>query len=492
MHSKKNPNILWIGLDQIRFDTLGVNGNTICRTPNMDRLAKQGVNFTRAYTPCSLCSPARASMFTGRYAFNHGMGTNCDMYHSLSSELSRPEELLHTHFSNAGYSTGYSGKWHVGTELGPGDFGFEGMSLPGYGNITSLECFKEYLSENNLDYSIDSQIYANPEEQTLLGGRWNGPVESTPPHYLTDYTMDQIDEFSKRDDPFFMTCQFWGPHGPHLPSNEYYGLHDRSAIKPWSNWEDDLKKKPSRISRESNSFYRNHPKVWEQCRDLVGLYYDSTAMVDYEIGRLLDYLEEKGLKENTIVVLSTDHGDMTGSHGGQLDKGMLYEEAQHIPLIISWPGNLEISTSDDLSMNMDIMPTLMDLAGIPVPDEIDAISLKETLLGKPDRKKRKTLLLEFHGLRFLYSQRAIISEDNWKYIFTPGDMDEIYNLNEDPGEMNNLIDDSAYSEKKFILQNEIRLATAQNKDPLRDCVSKFFGIWNTGSGQIDATSFFEK
>jgi len=414
------------------------------------------------------------------------------MYHSLSSELSRPEELLHTHFSDAGYSVGYSGKWHVGTRLGPGDFGFEGMSLPGYGNITGQDCFKNYLTEKGLEYSIDSQIYANPDEQTLLGGHWKGPVESTPPHFLADYTMDKISEFSSRDKPFFMTCQFWGPHGPHLPSEEFYGLHDRSVIEPWSNWEDDLKDKPSRISRESNSFYRNHPRTWEECRELVGLYYDSTAMVDFEIGRLLDYLKDKGLEENTIVVLSTDHGDMTGSHGGQLDKGMLYEEVQHIPMILSWPGHFDCATSDDLSMNMDIMPTLMDLVGIPVPDGIDAISLKQTLLGNPDRNKRKSLLLEFHGLRFLYSQRAVISEDNWKYIFTPGDKDEVYNLNEDPGEMNNLIDDTACSEKKVILQTEIRMATARFNDPLRDCVSKFFGIWNTGSGQIDATSFFEK
>ena len=222
------------------------------------------------------------------------------------------------------------------------------------------------------------------------------------------------------------------------------------------------------------------------------MYYDTTAMVDFEIGRLLDFLEENNLKDNSIVVLSTDHGDMTGSHGGQLDKGMLYEEAQHIPLIMSWPGQFDCTSINDLSLNMDIMPTLMDLAGIPVPEDIDAISLKQSLLRNPGRTKRENLLLEFHGLRFLYSQRALISEDNWKYIFTPGDTDEIYNLNDDPGEMNNLINDIAISGKKSLLQNEIRMATARFNDPLSDCVSKFFGIWNTGSGQIDATSFFNE
>ena len=126
----RKPNILWIGFDQVRYDTIGANGNKICSTPNLDRLAAESINFSRAYTSCSLCSPARASMFTGQYAFKHGMGTNCDMYHSLSRELARPEELLHHRFLEAGYRCGFVGKWHIGTDKGPGDFGFDGMNLP--------------------------------------------------------------------------------------------------------------------------------------------------------------------------------------------------------------------------------------------------------------------------------------------------------------------------------------------------------------------------
>ncbi|MBL7005929.1 MAG: sulfatase-like hydrolase/transferase [Spirochaetia bacterium] len=486
----KAPNILWIGLDQIRFDTPGVNGNTLCRTPHIDRLAGEGVNFTRAYTTCSLCSPARASMFTGKYAFRHGMGTNCDMYHSLSAELTHPEDLLHLNFQNAGYSAGYAGKWHVGTNLGPADFGYEGMSLPGYGNIVNQGIFKNYLQKNGLHYTIDSKLYVNPNEQTLAGGRWNGPVESAPAHYVANYTMEQMDLFADRDQPFFMNCQFWGPHGPHLPCDGFYGMHDRDSIPPWANWDDDLTAKPGRIERESNDFYRNHPRTWEECRELVGLYYDTTAMIDHQIGRLLDYLADRGLRENTIVVLSADHGDMTGSHGGQLDKGMLYQEAQHIPMILSWPGKIAAAANDTLALNMDIMPTLMDFAGISVPDGLDGISLKPAVSDSMNYTGRKEVYLEFHGLRFLYSQRAIITDDNWKYIFTPGDRDELYDLNSDSAEMHNLIDSQEWSSKRQELQERIRVTSAGFKDPLRDCISKFFGIWNTESGQIDATKFF--
>lgn len=487
----RNPNILWIGLDQIRADTLQLGEGKICITPNIDRLSQGGVTFSRAYTTCSLCSPARASMFTGLYAFNHGMGTNCDMYHYLSSELQKPEQLLHHHFADAGYRCGFVGKWHVGTEKGPGDYGFEGMSLPGYGNIMQDAGYLEYLQANNLSNKPEPMHYLNPDKQTLIGGRWGGPVESTPCHYLANYTMDMIDRFARDDEPFFITSQFWGPHGPHMPSDEFYGLHDRSLLEPWESLHEDMSTKPRRIERELQSFYRNHPRNWDEAKEIVGLYYDSTSMVDFEIGRLLHYLEKQGLLENTVIVLSADHGDMTGAHGGMMDKGLMYEETHHIPLIVSWKGTLTPHISSDLAMNMDIMPTLMDLAHIQVPEGLDGNSLEDALVDRTERKKRSEVYLEFHGLRFLYSQRAIVTDDGWKYIFTPGDFDEVYDLNNDPHEMHNLLHDPSSRNKVLALQERIRVVSAYYKDPLQDCVSKFFGIWRTGSRQVDATTFYD-
>lgn len=527
--SVDRPNILWIGFDQIRADTLarGITtsggagksgtgkasttdqargGKNVCRTPHIDRLTDDAVEFSRAYTPCSLCSPARASMFTGRYAFNHGMGTNCDMYHSLSVELQHPEMLLHTRMQEAGYRCGFAGKWHVGTEKGPGDYGFEGMNLPGYGRILEDPGFNTYLKKHNLSFTPEPQYYLNPDRQTLIGGKWGGPVESTPAHYLSDYTMNMMDAYADADDPFCITCQFWGPHGPHMPSDEFYGLHDRTTLQPWESLHEDMRWKPRRIARELASFYRNHPRDWTAAREIVGLYYDTVAMLDYEVGRLLTFLEERGLAENTIVVFSTDHGDMTGAHGGMMDKGLLYEEAHHIPLLISWKGTLTPHTCHDLVMNMDIMPTLMDLAGIPVPADLDALSLKDSLLQKPDRPTRSEVYLEYHGLRFLYSQRALVTDDNWKYIFTPGDFDEVYDLNTDPAELHNLlaapefdipgagatdVDDSRVQAKIQELQDRMRAVSAEFGDPLKDCISKFFGVWYTGSRQVDASKFYD-
>lgn len=488
----RRPNIIWIGLDQLRADTLAPGPGKVCRTPFIDRLAAGGTAFSRAYTPCSLCSPARASMLTGLYAFAHGMGTNCDMYHSLSAELRQPEQQLHRAFGEAGYRTGFVGKWHVGTALGPVDYGFEGMNIPGYGNIQEDPGFRDYLKRSGFAYHPEPMYYLNPDRQTLIGGRWGGPVESTPAHYLTDYTMELIDRLRADGEPFFATCQYWEPHGPHMPSDEFYGMHDRNLLEPWASLHEDMSRKPRRIERELDSFFRSHPRTWEEAREIVGLYYDTTAMLDYEIGRLLEWLADSGLLEETIVVLSADHGDMTGAHGGMMDKGLLYEEAHHIPLIFSRPGHIASGECRDLAMNMDIMPTLMELSGIPLPEGLHGISLAGALNRFPDRTVRDELYLEFHGLRFLYSQRALVTEEGWKYVFTPGDWDEVYDLNHDPGELHNLIGEEGAQETIRQLRQRIHAASERYGDPLRDCIGKFFGNWRTGSGQVDASRFYER
>ena len=488
---KDQQNILWIGLDQIRWDSPGFHGNEICRTPNMDRLAEEGIDFTRAYTPCSLCSPARASMLTGKYAFRHGMGTNCDMYHSLAAEIPDPTDFLAGRFRDAGYRLFWFGKWHVGTETGPGDYGWEGLSLPGYGNVRESGGFRTYLEADNLAYHPVPEVWMNPDEQTLAAGRWGGPQESTPAHFLANSAMEVMDKAHSAEEPFFVNCQFWGPHGPFMPSDDFYGRHDPLEIPPWPHWDLDLSESPRRLARERDDFYRERPGSWDEQRVLVARYYDMCSMIDFEIGRMLDWLDEQELSESTIVVLSADHGDMNGSRGGLQDKGFLYEDVMKIPLVFSVPGISDTGVRDELASNMDIMPTLMDLCGIPIPDGLDGINLGPALRGDGDTIRRDSFLAEFHGLRFLYSQRAIITDDGWKYIFTPGDDDELFDLNTDPWELRNLLKSGDAADKTKEMLDRLESAVHEHRDPLRDCVSKFRGHWYTGSGQVDASKFFD-
>ena len=479
----EQPNILWIVLDQIRYDTPGFNGNTVCKTTAIDELARSGVNFRRAYTPCSLCTPARASMLTGRYAFSHGMGTNCDMYHSLSREMQDPSMFLHRRLLAAGYRCGFVGKWHVGTEKCPGDCGFEGMDVPGYGNIQTHHEFLDYLTENRLSYTITNQKYLNPDGNTLSAGVWEGPTESTPPHFLADYTIRMLQRFTDSEEPFFLTCNFWGPHPPYLPSTEFFNKHDRGSIPPWSNFDDNFEGKPVRVRHDRNDWYRQRPDSWQEWAEYVGLNYDYTAMIDSEIGRILTELDSLGIRENTAVMFTTDHGDMMGSHNQLFDKGFPYEEAHRIPLVISYPGVVDENRScDDLVSNMDLMPTVLDLCGLSVEDEpghvLHGRSMLPALRGETSRDTRPFFLMEFHGLRYLYSQRTIVTDDGWKYVFSPADTDEVYDLNTDSAELHNLVDSAGHSEKVDQLKNQLMRATLEEGDPLMPAVYKIFGNWN--------------
>jgi arylsulfatase A-like enzyme len=491
------PNVLWLGADQIRFDTLGVNGNRICRTPNMDRLAKEGVNFSRAYTNCCLCTPARASMFTGRYAFKHGMGTNCDFYHSLAKELPDPGMLLHPRLQELGYRCGFVGKWHVGTEKGPVDYGFEGMNIPGYGKPRAYPGFKSYLEEKNLTYALKPTIFGAPGDETVIGGIWDGPKESTPAHYLAECSIDMLESYAQTDEPFFLTCQFWGPHSPFLPSREFLGCHDRETIEPWINYLDESQFAPGESPIRRDDHYHTLPRDWNGWREIVGLYYDFTSLIDHEIGRILDFLWSSNLKENTIVVFSADHGDMTGSHN-LFGKGFLFEESQKVPLMIAWPGHWESGrTSDALVYNMDIFPTVLDACGIP-DFALDGESLRSHLDhndsdGRTNR--RSDLYIEFHGLRYLHSRRALVTEDNWKYILNPTTFDEVYDLSEDPGEMSNLLRSSGkrsvdkVEEHVKDLRERMVHAAKNTGDPLIDFIARYFGGAENVSGQPNPNQF---
>lgn len=481
--------VVLIGVDQMRSDVSGPGKRVPALTPNIDRLCCESASFARAYSSCPLCSPARASMLTGDYAFHHGMGTNCDMYHSLASDLQDPSRFLHLSLLRAGYRCGYIGKWHVGTIKGPGEFGFEGMDLPGYGNVTKSKGFLDYLARHGLEYTVEPTLFFNPDEQTMAAGRWKGPTASTPAHYLANETMALLSDFANSNVPFFATVQFWDPHAPHLVPDEYFGITDRSALEPWASFADDLSGKPRRVKRERDDFYRCHPRTDEEVIEYIGLYCDHMAMLDAEIGRVLDWLAATGLDRSTLVVFTSDHGDMTGSHGGLIDKGLLYEEAIRIPLLFRHE-TIGAGPRGTLATNMDIMPTVLSQLGIAHGPR-HGVDLSPAL-ADATASVRSRLLVEFHGLRFLYSQRALIDDSGLKFIFTPGDYDELYDLAADPNELKNLINDQSAGPRAAFMRSGLIKETARTCDPLRDCVAKFNGHWRTGSGQFDATAAYLK
>lgn len=478
-------NLLFIGTDQLRYDVVGPDKAVPSDTPNIDALIAGGVSFDRTYATCPLCTPSRASMFTGDYAFRHGMGTNCDMYHALGTELAEPERLLHRDLQAAGFHCGFVGKWHVGVDNSPSDYGFESNSPAGYGSLTRTEAFQRHLKDNALSYTVEPTLFFNPDRQTMAAGRWHGPVASTPCYFQTSQAMEMINKFAASDDPFFISLQYWDPHGPHLIPDEYWQHTDRKEIEPWLNFQDDLSDKPARVRRERDDFYRLRPRSEADLIEYVGLYCDHVALLDSQIGRLMEHLRASELLEDTLIVFTSDHGDMTGAHGGLIDKGLPYEEAMRVPMVFSNPA-LSAARPNALALNMDILPTALGLLGVKFSPR-QAEDLSKTVRNA-EAGVREFLLAEYHGLRFLYSQRFLISDDNWKYVFSPGDYDELYDLNTDPAELQNLVEFENAQPRLAAMREALIAETSRFDDPLRDCVAKFNGQWHTGSGQFDATS----
>ena len=168
--SSQRPNIVWIGVDQMRYDTLGCNGNALCKTPNVDRIASQGICFDRAYCPTTLCTPARASMFTGQYAFHHGMLTNCEFYHTIAPELPDPGMLLHPRLARLGYGLGFAGKWHVGDQEVKRHFDLS------VATDTGSRDYSAWCKENGL---IDGFVFNDPERSKPF--RYHEPPGMTQP-----------------------------------------------------------------------------------------------------------------------------------------------------------------------------------------------------------------------------------------------------------------------------------------------------------------------
>jgi len=446
--AEERPNILYIMTDQQRFDTLGLYGLTPCKTPNMDKLAQSGVRFDRAYTCCSLCSPARASMLTGKYPHSHRMWNNNDMMQWAVRDLPDHIELISQPLGRAGYRCGYVGKWHCGREKVPTTYGFEGMDVPNYGNPYQTEEYKEYLGRTGLE-KPERRITIKDctERQGPIAGETIGDIRSTSTYFLSEYAIDMMKRFQtdreKGGKPWLIFLSYWLPHHPNTPPTEYAEMYDPKDIELWPNFHDTLEGKPPHHRRFRESFHRAIDLDDDTWREIIARSFAQTTFLDAQIGRVLDMLEEMGLADDTAVLFGTDHGDMCGSHGKFHDKGSyMYEEIYHIPQMVRWPGVTHAGTvSNEFVLNMDLAPTALEIAGVPVPDDYEARSLAPLLRGAPSNWP-DDVMAEYFGHRYLFSQR-MIRWDRYKYVFNAPSFDELYDLQDDPYELKNRIDDPA-------------------------------------------------
>ncbi len=471
------PNVLLLLTDQERVDVINETGPTV-ETPALDRLCRDGTRFDRAYTPVSICTAARASILSGLYPHNHGMLNNCHEADAILENLPSEVTTFGEHLREEGYTNTYLGKWHVGRDQGPSDFGFEYLGGSDRHHDAALESgFREYQERLGIDPDADhlsEEIYtAEEREPTLVAATTDVPTEATRPYYLAERTIERLTAIDGSTEPFFHRTDFLGPHHPYVVPEPYASMYDPDELELWPSSRETYAGKP-RVQEQYLTYRGVDGFDREQWSEALAKYLGFVTLIDEQIGRILDALDDEGLTDSTVVVHTSDHGDFAGGHR-QFNKGpMMYEDTYHVPLVMSGPESGIIpagTTREEFVSLVDLMPTFLDLAGRDVPDDIDGRSLLPLLGGDAD-DWRTSVFAEYHGDEFgLYSQRMVRTPGH-KFVFNGPDVNELYDFESDPHELSNLIDHPNYQSERRRLARTLLEWMDRTDDPLHEWASK--------------------
>jgi len=458
----RRPNILMIVSDQERADVLGSYGSQICRTRYLDRLAAEGVRFETCIAPSAICSPTRASLLTGLYPHGHGILNNTHEPDAIRTDLPTDVLTFSEHLRDGGYRLGYVGKWHLGA-AGPASRGFHDVvSL--HEDIVAIPGDEEIVSG---EPSLRDPIYARfPRGRLLIAGVDPRPVDETETRRDADAAIGLLERYADLETPFCLRLDFEGPHHPYMPPDEYASEYDPASIPPWPSFTEDPATKPAAQGRllEQRGVAG---WSWADWQPVVARYFGFVSLIDAEIGRVLAAVDRLGLRESTVVIHTADHGDMTGSHGGQFNKGpLMYEEVCRVPLVIRDPRAARTGVRRGPVGSLAIMPTIVQLAGLQPPPGLHVESLLPVLADEAATPAEPAAFAEYHGDEWgLYSQR-MIRTPNTKYVYSPHGTDELYDLATDPHELVNRIDDPAAGRLLADLRSRLIEWMNRTNDPL--------------------------
>lgn len=439
----RKPNFLLILGDNMQARTIA--GRSPCRTPNINRLASEGLLFQRAYTNAAVCSPARNALLSGAFNWKFGTYNHPDQASAVSRD---PFPGLVTYPSilrEGGYRLGYNGKWHTSVERIPTDFGFHEIGAPnryrGQARKRLIEHGWQPLADNRRRRAAKTVQWPGTDPFGLWGLSL-GEEEETGNYAVADSGIDMIRRFSRDDAPWHIEVHF--PEAQRgWPIDNYLQRYDAGRIPVDANFHDTFENKPNMQRREAESY---GPMSDSDFSDWRAHYYASFEQLDSQVGRILDALEESGQADDTVVVFAADHGAPWGAHRMWLPCFAPYEEIYRIPMVVRWPGVIEPgSESPRLAQLHDLGHTFLDIAGMrPLPHAHGA-SL-QPLFREPERSDwRQALMCAWYGQDFLMSQRMAITERH-KYVFNAFDFDECYDLLEDPGEMVNVVNSTRHVE----------------------------------------------
>lgn len=429
----KKPNILFLMTDQMQGRVL--EHCNPCQTPHLDKLAARGVRFTRAYTPNPVCSPARASLMTGLLPHNHGVlwvTHNVDPDQGLL-RLDKPHWAQN--LGKAGYQTGYFGKWHVEHSERPTEFGWQ---TDGSFSSSLYKAHTARRKERLKDQSFLLEKYLDQPagyDHRLLYAVTSEPPEERSMGLVTSLATSFLEEALASESPWCCFVSLSEPHDPFIAGTEAFARYDVSALELPPNAHHDLTDRPALYRKAARAFA--HLSEHER-QEAMASYYASITEMDQLFGQLLEKLELSNQLDNTIMIVTSDHGEMLGALGLYCKNISAAEEAYHIPLVMAGPGIAQGETCNARVGLHELAPTLLELAGAEPLPTVDGQTFTEALRAPIEQEKVLTAgYAEYHGGRYLLTQR-VYWEGDWKFIFNGFDFDELYNLKEDPFELHNL------------------------------------------------------
>ena len=459
------PNVLVMMCDQMKATASHLYGNTFCQTPSLERLANEGVLYQHAITPHPLCVPARVSFWTSQFPHSHGGRRN---------ETLMPPDAVHAFklWKEAGYHCGLIGKNHCfKTEE---DLAlFDTWCEMGHGGITEA-----LLETKGMDWvrPHDAILDAHKTRRNLphktprfAYGATDAPLDCYSSGLLAEQTARFLE--MHQDEPFALWLSFPDPHEPWEAPQEYFDQFppEKIDLPPWRDGEFTDANVPER----NRILYEMMGVAEDSMEDVYGVmaaYYGMTRFLDDSVGKILDALDRLNLRENTIVVFCSDHGDMMGEHRMQCKGGVFYDCLTRVPLIVSCPGTIDQGVVDASMVNLiDIVPTLFELQGMDVPRSMHGKGLPSVTDATPrdaafseygaggppftladlremEKPYGRRALMQSLRAREAEGRRKMVRTKDWKYVHdSMGDKDELYDLVNDPWELHNVVDDPTHA-----------------------------------------------
>ncbi len=439
----ERPNILFIMTDDHVTKALSCYGSRLMETPNLDRIADEGMRFDNCYVTNSLCAPSRATILTGKYGHKNGVTENI---FGSKEPFDGSQQTVPKLMQSAGYQTALVGKWHL--QSTPTGFDYW-IRLPGQGRYNN----PEFIEKGGNRFSVDGYVT----------------------DIINDYTIDTIEDFRQNSDPFIVFSHHKAPHRGWVPPARYSDLFsDRDLPEPETLYDDyssrahpadhaDMKisEMPDFSAQEADT---DRERKQIKYQKYAKHYLATIKAFDDNVGELLDHLDQTGLAENTVVIYTSDNGMFVGDHGW-FDKRFMYEESLHIPLLVRYPKEIPAGTvSDQHVLNLDFPETFLDYAGASIPSDMQGRSIRPILRGKKNINWRDSIYYhyyEYPGPHTVLPHYGVRTDRYKLMYFYPSDGHdfsgawELFDLEKDPFEVNNVYGESAYQDIQKELKQEL-------------------------------------